>query len=53
MTFTAGQIEQYVYVAAIPVGTAGAAKTATITLSSPTGSATLLRSSGTVILGNG
>ena len=53
VTFTAGQIEQFVYVAAIPVGTAGAGKSLNLTLSSPTGTATLLKSTGTVILGNG
>jgi len=52
LTFTAGQVEQFVYLAAIPVSSPGAAKTVSLSLSSPTG-ATLLKSAGTVILGGG
>jgi Arylsulfotransferase (ASST)/Calx-beta domain len=53
LTFVAGQVEQFVYIAAIPVGTAGASKTVNITLGTPTGSATLVKSTGIVTLGNG
>jgi hypothetical protein len=53
LTFAPGQVQQYVFVGAVPVATPGSAKTVNVTLSGPTGSATLAKSAGTVILGNG
>jgi hypothetical protein len=52
LTFTAGQVEQFVYLAAIPVPTPGAARSVNLSLSTPSG-ATLLKSVGAVVLGNG